>query len=379
MSKKTLPSIKEIKELSGKKILLRASLNVPVSDGVASNQFRIMRALPTINFLRNAGAKVIVVAHIGRESKETLEPVFDVLKSAVGAIWCGSVVGEKVESAVESLSDGDVLLLENLRSDEREKSNDEGFAKELASHADIYVNDAFAASHRSHASLTQLPTLLPAYFGFNFLHEYEELMKAMEPAEPSLFLIGGAKFQTKQPLLEKYASKYTNIFVGGALANDIFKAKGLEIGKSLVSDVDLSGSSLMSHLNLLLPVDVTVNGGKRGILVTTPDDVKPDETIADAGPKTIEMLDTYISEAKTILWNGPLGNYEQGFIVETERLAKSIAGASAHTVVGGGDTIAAIESLGLQEKFGFMSTAGGAMLVFLETGTLPAIEAVMKT
>ena len=377
MPSKKLPSIKDIPELQGKRVLLRASLNVPVADGEVVNQFRIMRALPTINYLRQQGARVTVVAHIGRDPKDTLKPVYDILETLIAASWCDTVSGKSAAKTAAAVKDGEVLLLENVRSDDREKLNDESFAKELASYGDVYVNDAFAASHRSHASLVGVPEHLPSYFGFNFIREFEELTKAAKPTEPSLFILGGAKFDTKLPLVDKYANTYTNVFIGGALANDMYKARGLEIGTSLVSDVDLKNTAIMNHLNILLPVDVTVKG-KDGVRVITPDDVKPDENILDSGPKTVEMLADYIAEAKTILWNGPLGDYEHGFNTETESLAKAIAESDAYTIVGGGDTIAAIESLCLQDKFSFLSTAGGAMLTFLEHGSLPAIDAVVN-
>lgn len=372
-----LPSIKDCTDLKGKRVLLRASLNVPISeDGVITNHFRIMRAMPTINHLRNEGAKVIVIAHIGRDQKETLKPVHAELEKLVEAKWAPALLGEETESASATLSDGEVLVLENVRSDPREKDNDPTFAAALAAYGDIYVNDAFAASHRAHASLTGVCSRLPSYFGFNFMHEYEELTKAAEPTGSALLILGGAKFDTKMPLVEKYADKYTKVFIGGALANDIYKARGLEIGTSLVSDVDLAGHPIMERDNIIVPIDVTVKG-EQGVRTTTPNDVQPDETILDAGPRTIEMLASELASMDNVLWNGPLGDYEHGFNTETESLAKVIAEAKAYAVVGGGDTIAAIESLCLQEHFGFLSTAGGAMLTFLENGTLPAITAVI--
>lgn len=372
-----LPSIKDCKNLKGKRVILRTSLNVPISeDGVITNQFRIMRALPTINYLRNKGAKIVLIAHIGRDPKETLKPVYNEFEKLLAAKWAPSLLGDETEAAVAKLEDGEVLVLENVRSDPREKDNDPTFAAALANYGDIYVNDAFAASHRAHASLTGLPARLPSYFGFNFVHEYEELSKAADPVSPSLLILGGAKFDTKMPLVEKYADKYTKVFIGGALANDIYKARGLETGQSLVSDIDLTNHSIITKDNILVPVDVTVKGEK-GVRTTTPDDVKSDETILDAGPRTIEMLASELESMKSVLWNGPLGDYEHGFNTETESLARAIADADAYAVVGGGDTIASIESLCLQENFGFLSTAGGAMLTFLENGTLPAITAVI--
>jgi phosphoglycerate kinase len=374
----SLPSIKAATGLSGSRVLVRASLNVPLQAGVVTNQFRIMRALPTINFLRQAGARVIVVAHIGREETDSLRPVFEIIEPLMPARWCDAVTGAAVTKAVDALEPGEVLVLENLRQDPREMANEAALGEELAELADIYVNDAFAASHREHASLVQVPQHLPSYFGFNFVHEYEEITKVMEPADPSLFILGGAKFETKLPLVNQYAKRYTDVFIGGALANDVFKAQGLEVGKSLVSDIDLRDTALMNHLNILLPIDVTV-AGDNGVRVTTPDDVAAHEYIYDAGPRTTELLGEKIAAAKTVLWNGPLGNYEKGFNVETESVAKLLAAAPGYSLVGGGDTIAAIEALCIQEKLSFLSTAGGAMLHFLEHGTLPALDAILYT
>lgn len=376
-SKKTsLPKLADIKDLRGKRVLVRASLNVPLVDGVVRNNFRVKRALPTLNFLRAAGAKVIVVAHIGREVDETLKPVYEELKKHVPLSFVPMLTGEIVETHIANMQDGEVVLLENLRQNPGEKANDEAFTKELAAHAEVYVNDAFAASHRAHASLVGVPKLLPSYFGFNFLHEYEELSKAFTPEQPAVFILGGAKFETKMPLIEKFVDIYDTVFVGGALANDFYKAMGHEVGKSLVSEVSLKGSPLLASDHIMLPRDVVVKGPK-GVRTMTPEAVKKDETILDAGPASIKELAEQLADAKLILWNGPLGDYEQGFAEGTEALAEAISAAHGYAILGGGDTIAAVEKFDRQETFGFMSTGGGAMLTFLEEGTLPAIEAVV--
>ncbi len=377
MQKHTLPKITDITDLRDKYVLVRTSLNVPIADGEVTNQFRIARALPTINYLVHQGAKVLLIAHIGREKTDTLKPVFDVLDDMLPIQWSTETIGESVRLQRDNLKSGEVLLLENVRQNEGEKSNDKNFAADLAALADMYVNDAFAASHRAHASLVGVPNHLPSYFGMNFIHEYEEQCRVMQPESPSLFILGGAKFDTKMPLVEEYIEKYDQVFIGGALANDVFKAQGFEVGTSLVSDVDLTGNSFLKSEKLLLPVDVTVQG-PNGVRVCAPDVVAADEAILDAGPATIEMLTPYVGSAKTILWNGPLGNYEAGYGKETESLGRLIAASDGYAVLGGGDTIAAIEGIGLQEKFGFLSTAGGAMLTFMENGTLPAIDAVMN-
>ena len=366
-----MKSIIEAGDLRGKRVLVRASLNVPLENGKVVNDFRIRKATKTIDYLVSEGARVIVVAHVGREKTDSLEPVYQAMRRQISISWCPDLNTAKDAS----LENGEVLLLENLRSHEGETANDEAFAEELASLADVYVNDAFAASHRAHASIVGVPKYLPHYAGLNFELEYHTLEALRTPEAPSLFILGGAKFETKAPLIAQYVDVYDRVFVGGALANDFFKAKGLEVGRSLVSDVPVE-ESLLSRENILLPVDVTVQNAEGDIRITAPDNVRKDETIMDAGPETMKMLKTYVDEAKTILWNGPLGNYEKGFEEYTEACAQLIAASTAHSVVGGGDTIAATAKLGIEDEFSFLSTAGGAMLVFLETGTLPGIDAL---
>lgn len=375
---KPFKSIADHPHLKGTYVFLRASTNVPIVDEEVQNQFRLMRGLPTIQYLVKQGARVIIAGHAGSDGAQSLQPVADILSKHVPLIFSKEVTGEKTTQLRNELKDGEVLLLENLRSDTREKENDDTFAQELAALADVYVNSAFSVSHREHASLSAITKFLPSYAGLNFIHEYEELHKALKPDSASLFILGGAKFSTKMPLVEKFLDIYDHIFIGGALANDFFKAKGFEVGASLVSDVSLENSALLTNTKILLPIDVTVvgNGETR---VTTPDDVRKNEQILDAGPATATMLDGYISEAKMVLWNGPLGSYEAGFEEQTIAVAKCIAKAPGYSVIGGGDTVAAIEALNCQEKYNFLSTAGGAMLTFLELGTLPAIEAMRSS
>jgi len=374
---KPFTSINDVSGLKGKRVLLRASLNVTLTNDEVRHAFRIKRALETIRFLRDAGAKTIVIAHIGRDPKETLKPVYEYMEKEHTIKWCDAVVGRNVDSAISELADGEVLLLENLRCHEGEVENDDVFARRLAAYGDVYVNDAFSVGHREHASIVSIPKYLTSYAGLLFTKEYEHLSVSQNPTPPSLFILGGAKFETKLPLVEEYIKKYDHVCVGGALVNDIFKAKGYEIGASMISHIDLKGSPLLVNKKLLLPPDVTVYG-PHGKEEKTREEVLPNETILDVGPKTIEMLGPYVREATTILWNGPLGDYERGFYEQTEALAELIAEAPGYSVVGGGDTVASIESLKLYEKFGFVSTAGGAMLKFLELGTLPGVEALSK-
>jgi len=377
MSKQKFKSVTTCPGLQGKYVFLRASINVPIVEGVVFNQFRITRGLATVQYLVSHGARVIIGGHVGSDGSMSAEPIAKVFAAHIPTTFSPQVLGPETTRLRAAMKDGEVLLIENLRSDSREKKNDVEFARGLAALADIYVNDAFAASHREHASLSAITQFLPSYTGLNLVHEYEELTKALKPDSPALFMLGGAKFDTKMPLVEKFLDLYDNIFIGGALANDFFKAKGFEVGRSLVSAVSLVGSPLLLNTKIILPIDVTVS--KDGVSrVTVPDDVKADETILDAGPETVVLLSHYIAEAKMILWNGPLGDYEHGFDARTVAVAKLIAEAKGYSVIGGGDTVASIESLCCQEKYNFLSTAGGAMLTFLELGTLPAIEALKK-
>ncbi len=378
MENRKLPMIIEVENLEGKFVFVRSALNVPTKDGVVLDVFRITQSLQTITYLCGKGAKVIICSHLGKDGTESIAPVFEILKKSINVTLSAEVTGSVTTSLRNNLKNGEALLLENVRKDERELSNDAVFAEELAALAEIFVNDDFAASHRSHASLSAMCALLPSYVGINFAHEYEELSKALNPISPSLFILGGAKFETKMPLVEKFLQLYDNVCIAGALANDFFKAKGYEVGTSLVSDMSLKGSPLLLNPKILLPTDVVVatEGNRRTASLA---DVQKDESILDAGPATLLMLSPYIKEAGTILWNGPLGNYEGGFQDQTLACARLIAESNAYSVIGGGDTVASIESLHNEDEYNFLSTAGGAMLTFLELGTLPALDALLES
>lgn len=362
-------------DLKGKYVVLRSSLNIPLNDGKIRNKFRINQALPTMRYLHEHGAKTIVIAHIGREPDETLLPIFDELQKHLPVHWGGKIGSDEAIQRREIMGNGDILMLDNLRQFEGEKNNDEEFVDTLAALGEVYVNDAFAAAHREHASTFGIAKKLPAYAGLTLSEEVSELSKAMTPESPSLFLLGGAKFNTKMPLVEKYLEEYDHVFIGGAIANDIFKAKGYEVGESLVSDVSLKGEKFLDSEKLLIPIDVIVDG-PNGRMSKGLDEVLPEEKILDAGPMTVEMLATYVENAKTILWNGPFGAYEMGYTQSTEITARRVAASDAHTVIGGGDTVAAVEKLEINELFSHVSIGGGAMLTLLEKGTTPVIESL---
>ena len=378
-----MKSVQDIPILENVPVFVRASLNVPIENGKVANAYRLKHALPTIQFLQKSHARVVIGSHIGEAGTETLEPVYQALKEMLSDVtFCPVSTGPIAREAVRTLSPGGVLVLENLRRHRGEVMNDPAFAHELAELADVFVEDAFDTCHRAHASIVTLPTLLPSYAGLQLLEEITQLSKALSPKSPSLAVIGGAKFGTKEPVIRRLLSLYTHVFVGGALANDFLQAGGHSVGKSLVSGTDTDViKELLKDAKLALPVDSLVcafDGTKKpeDARVASLDDVKENETMLDHGPKTIEEIAGLVTGAKTILWNGPLGEYELGFIEATDALASAIASSGAESYIGGGDTEAAIESLHLNNRFTFISTGGGAMLDFLAKGTLPGIQAL---
>jgi phosphoglycerate kinase len=370
-------SIREVTGLKGKRVLLRLDLNVPIENGVVENDFRIRKALPTIEFLKKEEAKIIIASHIWGDESQTLRPVYDYMVKDLNLTFVEDSIGEKAQETVAKMNEGDILMLENLRLVNGEIENDINFANELSQLGDIYVNDAFSVSHREHASIIGLPTLLPSYTGLLFEEELENLSKVLDPPRPFLFILGGAKFNTKIPLIIKYLDRADYVYAAGALANDFFKAQGHEIGVSKISNTDYGLEKYLEHKNLILPKDVTIQNDK-GIFVKRPSEVEADDKILDIGVEALADIRDLISKSKFILWNGPLGEYERGFRDGTIDLAKAIANSPAQSVVGGGDTFAVISKLNLEEDFNFISTAGGALLEFIYSSTLPGIEALKQ-
>ncbi len=368
-------------DLEGKRVLLRLDLNVPVIDGVVGDATRLERIIPTVDFLRDAGAQTIIISHIEDSFGDatTLLPVFDYLKGYFPVDFCATYFSPEAVDKVLKLEDKGVLLFENLRTNKGEKDNDPEFVQKLSQMADIYVNDAFGASHRKHASIVGVPEFLPKYAGLLMRQEIENISKVFTPKHPFVFILGGAKFETKLPLIKKYLEKADRVFVGGALSNTIFKKRGYEMGQSLVSKVDCKIEDILDNPKLSVPIDLTVTNGKSKESIKNPDSIKETDCVVDAGPETLKELEVLLDGSKTIVWNGPLGNYEIGFKENTEKLAKMIAKATAdgaESVVGGGDTLASINALGLEHKLSFISTGGGAMLDYLVNETLPGIEAL---
>lgn len=371
---KVLTSVSKLtkRDLKGTRVLLRADLNVPIVGGRVQNDFRIVQSLPTIKFLTERGARVVIVSHLG-DGGPSLKPVAERLNKYISA---GFYPGLDAADVVRELPEGGVLLLENLRRDKGEEKNNPVLAKKLASLGDIYVNDAFAVSHRPHASVVGVPKLLPSYAGFLLESEISHLTKAFKAPQPFLFVLGGAKFSTKMPLVTKFIPTASTILISGALANDLYKARGLEVGRSLVDKDMKSAKNLLKEAKIITPEQVMVSGFSIATKPVT--EVTKQDVIVDAGSDWLLTMEPTIKKAKFILWNGTIGNFENGYTGGTKLLAKMIADSKAFSVVGGGDTISAIEELGLMEAFSFISTGGGAMLDFLANGTLPGIEALKK-
>lgn len=373
-----MKSIKEIGDVRGKRVLVRVDWNIPPAEQAnVSTELRIKKSLSTIEHLRSAGAKVVLISHADRE-EDTLKPIYEGLKDALKLKFAPDVLGPKTDELVRKLDDGEVLLIENLRKNPGEKENNERFAAELAKYGHVFINEAFAASHREHASIVGVTKFLPSYAGLGFIEEIEVLSRAFYPKRPFLFILGGAKFDTKLPLIDKFLHIADNVFVGGALAHNFFIEQGLEIGTSLYQEGDFNLKDKLDTGKIYLPEDVLIKNADKAHIVM-PNEVAKGDKIVDAGPNTLLRLKEMIGKSASILWNGPLGYYEDGFKKSTIELASAMAECEAETILGGADTWAAIEELGLLDKFSFVSTGGGAMLEFLAKGTLPGIEALNQS
>jgi 3-phosphoglycerate kinase len=361
--------------LRGKRILLRLDLNVPVEGENVRDDFRVQSALPTIRMIKEAGGRIVILSHLEKEGKQSLLPVAKYLNSYFALKFAKDFA--ELEEKIGDMKDGDIVMFENLRFDPGEKANSLEFAKKLARLGDIYVNDAFSVCHREHASVVSIPKLLPSYAGPLLSKEISSLSIAFNPPHPFVFILGGAKFDTKIPLVTKFLSIADHVVILGALANDVYREYGYEVGTSTVSKANAEFSSIVKNPKVFVPMGVVVES-PRGVQSKNADEVLPDEAMKDFNSSSIAAVADIMSNAQLILWNGPLGEYENGFSDGTKELAKEIVHNTATSVVGGGDTVAAIRSLGLLEKFSFVSTGGGAMLDFLSRGTLPGVEVLKE-
>ncbi|HXP12073.1 MAG TPA: phosphoglycerate kinase [Stellaceae bacterium] len=388
-------------DAKGKRVLVRADLNVPVKDGRVIDQTRISRLAPTIRELAEKGARVVVISHFGRPKGKpdpalSLKPIAQPLSEALGrrhVAFAEDCIGPRAKAAVDGLKPGEIALLENLRFHKEEESNDKVFAKALASLADVYVDDAFSCAHRAHASVEAVAHLLPAYAGRLMEAELKALSAALEhPQHPVAAIVGGAKVSTKLAMLHFLAAKVQFLIIGGAMANTLLLAEGRGVGKSLVERdlLDearrLRGEAEQTSCELILPVDAVVAKElKPGVAVQTVSigQVPEDSMILDIGPRTTALIAEKLASCRTLVWNGPLGAFEtkpfdQGTTAVALRAADLTQEGKLLSVAGGGDTVAALKAASVKGKLTYVSAAGGAFLEWLEGRDLPGIQALKR-
>ena len=386
--------------VSGKRVLVRVDLNVPMKNGQVTDATRIERAAPTLRELADKGARVIVLSHFGRPDGKrvpemSLKPLVEPLSKALGkpVAFAEDCIGPQAEAAVKELKPGAVLLLENLRFHKEEEKNDKGFVDQLSTLGDIYVNDAFSAAHRAHASTEGVAHRLPALAGRLMQAELEALHKALgHPKRPVCAVVGGAKVSTKLDLLGNLVGRVDKLIIGGGMANTFLQAQGIKVGKSL-SEKDLGKTALeilakakAGKCEVLLPVDVVVAAEfKAGAAskVVDANACPDDRMILDVGPRSVALYEEHVRASATLVWNGPLGAFEiKPFDAGTVALAKTAADLTQAgkllSVAGGGDTVAALAAAGVEDQFSYVSAAGGAFLEWMEGKTLPGVAALIR-
>ncbi len=393
-------TLKDAGNLKGKRVLLRVDLNVPVKDGAVTDATRIERVAPTIRALSDAGAKVAILAHFERPKGKrvpemSLKPIAAAVAKVVGrpVKFVEDCIGAEAEAAVKNLAEGGIAVLENTRFHAGEETNDPAFVAELAKLGDVYVNDAFSAAHRAHASTEGLAHKLPAYAGLAMQEELEALDHALgNPKRPVVAIVGGAKISSKLELLGNLIQKVDALVIGGGMANTFLAAKGVAIGKSL-NEPDLEKTAKQIMLSavtkgcaIVLPSDVVVAAAFEANAphaTVTAESVAADRMILDVGEKSVAAINQWIDKAATLVWNGPLGAFEKtpfdrGTVATAKHAAKRTRAGKLLSVAGGGDTVAALNHAGVADDFSYVSTAGGAFLEWLEGKALPGVEALRR-
>lgn len=391
MSSLNKKSIEDI-DVSNKTVLARCDFNVPLKDGVITNDKRIVAALPTIKYLLDHNAKLILCSHLGRpkegwEPEFSLAPVAKRLSELLGkeVIMAKDVIGEDAKAKAKALKPGDVMLLENVRYHKEEKKNDPAFAKELASMADIYVNDAFGAAHRAHASTAGVADYLPAVCGYLMQKEIDFIGGALaNPKRPFVAILGGAKVSDKIGVITNLIDKVDTLIIGGGMAYTFMKAKGYEIGKSICEDdkvelaKDIMKKAADKGIKFMIPVDNKIADEFKedcNWKTIDSDNIPAGWMGMDIGEKTIAMFCDAVKDAGTVIWNGPMGVFEfEKFAEGTLEVAKAVANSNAVSIIGGGDSVAAVTKLGFADKMSHISTGGGASLEYMEGKALPGIE-----
>jgi phosphoglycerate kinase len=381
-----LKPINNVKLIKGKVVFLRVDFNVPVEKGKIKDETKILAALPTIRFLLRYHCKIILATHLGDPGgKKVAKLSCKFLAKRLNHILGGNrvefvdeTVGKKADKAIKAVKPGEIIFLENLRFNKGEEKNDKTFAKKLSAQADLYINDAFSVCHRAHASISAIRQYLPAYAGLLLEKEILNLDKIKNPAKPLVVLMGGAKIKTKINLIKNLEDKAEKILIGGALANNFFKAMGMETGKSLIDKESVViAKKLLKNKKIILPLDVVVRRDDAGEAKLV-DEVGRGDVILDIGPKTIMLYSTIIKKAKTLVWNGPLGAFEQAhFRHGTVALGQLIAARSrgkTFGVVGGGETLEALKLTKMEGYIDWVSTGGGAMLSYLGGEKMPGLK-----
>lgn len=383
-------------DVDRKRVLVRADFNVPLDHGDVTDDTRIRATIPTIELLRERGARIILMSHLGRPKGQVrdelrLAPVAKVLGELLGipVTYVRNIVGFDVDEELAGLSMGDVALIENVRFDPREEKNDAGFAKELAALGDCFVNDAFGAAHRAHASTVGVTEYLPSSAGLLLQREVDALSHVLNDAErPFALILGGAKVSDKIGVIDNLLERVDSVLIGGGMANTFLRAKGIDVGKSLVEEDNVEvASGVLARaeergVDLLLPADAIVAGEMSEAAAATTvivERVPPDQAIFDIGPESVKRFAGALRPARTIVWNGPMGVFEIAkFSAGTRGVANAVAESDGFTLVGGGDSVAAVEQLGVADRISHISTGGGASLEFLEGKSLPGIAVLQE-